>query len=296
MKNNRYTKSLLAVGVFAGLTLSASMSHAATVYTWTGSVNGDWANAANWDANGVPVDDSEVAGSLGFQTATDRIVIDVIANGSSPTSNIPTLRHQHNAPGGAAFTPTVDVINGSVVFATNNSNSSSGITISGNTTTIIGDGDVNNGLASLTYTTSNEFRRDGGNMAITVNADGSLNFTNNSIVSFSTTTLLHVTLAGGAVNYAGTVDLLRNSTNAGNSWFDFTAEGSTFTASFGADFADLDTVGDYIGSGLTFRSSTDLALGAQDNGNGTFTVSVIPEPTTALLGGLGFLALLRRRR
>ncbi len=294
MKHNRYTKSLLAVGVFAGLTLSASMSHAATVYTWTGSVDGDWANTANWDANGVPVDDSGIAGRLGFQTATDRIVIN--ATNSSPTSNIPTLHHQHNTSGGAAFTPTVDVINGSVVFATNNSNSTSGTTISGNTTTTIGDGDVNNGLASLTYTTLNEFRRGGGIMAITVNADGSLNFSNNSTVSFNTGTRLHVTLAGGAVNYGGTVDLLRNSTDPGNSWFDFTVDGSTFTASFGADFADLDTVGGYIGSGLTFRSSTDLALGAQDNGNGTFTVSVIPEPTTALLGGLGLLTLLRRRR
>ena len=43
---------LLALAVACSLVGSAH----ATTYSWTGAVSGDWNNASNWDAFGVPVD------------------------------------------------------------------------------------------------------------------------------------------------------------------------------------------------------------------------------------------------
>jgi len=240
------------------------------VYRWTGAVDGDWENPANWDANGVPVDVNPGRSGLSFQTSEERIVIDAI--NFSPTLNVPQLNPNNN---NGEVTATVDVINGSASFSLNSSITGFNI-IDQNISTTVGDGDTGNGLASLTYSYgTNAFRRGGQfNMGITVNRDGSLIFNSTStLLSYDANRNLHVTLAGGDVSFTGTVNMLRNSTAAGNSWFDFTAPGATFTARFGADFADLATVVTYIGSGLTFRSSTNLDLVAADNGDGTFTVT-----------------------
>ena len=193
----------------------------------------------------------------------------------------------------------MDVLNGSVAFSITSSLSGSGHTlINSHTFTTIGDGDASNGLASLTYTNPNLFRR-GANftMAVTVKSDGSLIFGANTVVSYDSDKLLHATLAGGAVTFNGTVTPLRNSTAAGNSWFDFTAEGANFTAVFGAVFLDLATVNTFIDEGEFFRSTTSLPLAAVDNQDGTFTLTAIPEPGTAgLLAIFAAGALLRRRQ
>lgn len=296
MKSKSYTKSLLAAATAACIFCSTA-SHA-VIYIWTGAVDGDWNNAANWDANGVPVSDTSAAGTLGFATFGDRVVIN--STNFDPTVNVPTLRADHND--GPAYTPTIDVINGSVAFNTSNSRSTNGTTLGEHTFATIGDGDVLTGLASLTYNNLGTIRRDGSfNMAITVNSDGSLNFGGNNEVSFNNNNFnLHVTLAGGAVNFGGTVTPLRNNTTPGDptafSWFDFTELGSTFTAGFGSVFEDLNWVNHYINEGGFFRSTTSLALAAVDNGDGTFTVLAVPEPSTALLLGLAGMGLALRRR
>ncbi len=293
MKNTNHTKSLLAATA-ASLIFSSTASHSAVIYTWLGTVDDDWENADNWDANGVPVTDTSASGTLGFATLGDRVVIN--STNFDPTDNVPTLRADHND--GPAYTPTVDVINGSVAFDTSNSRSTSGVTIGGNTSATIGDGDVNTGLASLTYNTTGVIVRDGNFiMAITVNRDGSLNFGGNNTMGWDDNKRLHVTLAGGAANFDGWVLPKRNSVESGTSWFDFTELGASFTAEFGGDvFTDLSFVNEFIDEGAFFRSTSSLALAAVDHGDGTFTVTAIPEPTAALLGGLGFLMLLRRRR
>ncbi len=266
------------IAVLLAIVCGSPGAQAQTTYTWTGDVDGDWNNAANWDANGVPVSDG--GSGLGFATLGDRIVIN--ATNFSPTTNIPTLRHEHGS--GPAYTPTVDVITGSVAFNTSNTRTTDGITIGEATFSTIGDGDVSTGLASLTYNTSGVFHR-GENfiMAVTVNSDGSLNFSNNSVVSFDGDKPLRVTLAGGSTTFNGTVTPLRNSTAAGNSWFDFTAEGATFTARFGAVFVDLTKVNTFIDDGNFFRASTGLSLAARDNGDNTFTVFIPPPAGTMIL-------------
>ncbi|MFU8849304.1 MAG: hypothetical protein ACNA77_11390, partial [Opitutales bacterium] len=246
--------------------------------------DGDWENAANWDANDVPVDaDPDATQGLGFASSVDdRIVIN--ATNHSPSNNVPTLY----ATSGTSVTPNVDVINGSAAFSLGSSVSGTHL-LNANASVTIGDGDLSNGLASLTYDWSGAqtFIRDNqSNLGVTVNRDGSLNFSSTGLtnLAFDNNRSLHVTLVGGSVNFAGALRMIRNDTGFGNSWFDFTEVGSAFTAGFSNLFADLDAVNSRIGDGLTFRSTTDLELGVRDNGNDTFTVFIIPEPTTALLG------------
>jgi len=100
----------------------------------------------------------------------------------------------------------------------------------------------------------------------------------------------------------GTRDLL-NLTGAGNDFQRGTGSGFTF------DFANSGAVGWYKivdwASTTTFVASDFTATNIAGGLTGTFTVdsgtsalylNVIPEPSSALLGGLGMLALLRRRR
>ena len=51
-----------------------------------------------------------------------------------------------------------------------------------------------------------------------------------------------------------------------------------------------------MGVDKTFRSSTNETLVATNNGDGTFTVSAVPEPSSLALLGLGGLLVSRRRR
>ncbi len=280
MKNQLYP-TLLFLGVMC-------LPTHAVDYTWTGAVDDDWENAANWDANGVPVDFDPGSPGLTFENSNpDRIVIN--ATNFSPTTNVPVLH-----AGSSDVTPTVDVLNGHVAFSVDSARTGTGhYILNEDTFTTIGDGDVGSGLASLTITNPGQFIRHHDNtMSVTVNNDGSLIF-GKSITIVRGSGALQVTLAGGSVTFTEWVRPQYGNDNpgdgTGNSWFDFTAEGATFTAAFGIIFADLDWVNYYIDdgdpeTGNFFRSTTNLDLEAIDNGDGTFTVavatSVTPFPLT----------------
>ena len=279
--------------LFVGIFLSAMPAHA-VVYTWSGlAADGDWANAGNWDGNGVPVDFQGGSAGLEFETSTsDRIVINSsLAN--SPATNVPALY----ALNGTSATPAIDVLNGSVTFDISSSISGEVVLVGAYTSTI-GDGNAGNGTATLTYNTNSWFHRTGGTMATTINSDGALVFNDPTFsLSYNTDRIYEATLAGGSITILGEVtDILRNDPGVGSNWFDFTQAGASFTADFGGDLADLATVNGYIGAANLFRSSTALTLQATDNMDGSFTVTTIPEPSAALLGGMGVLLLLRRRR
>ena len=79
----------------------------------------------------------------------------------------------------------------------------------------------------------------------------------------------------------------------------FDAIGSTFTAEFGdgstTNFLNLAAVNAEFGA--SFINNTAGTMISADNGDGSFTVSIIPEPGSLALLGIGGLMLgLRRRR
>ena len=282
--------AVMTTGLFAG------SAGASTIYTWTGAVDGDWENAANWDANGVPVDAQGRTTELSFENSNpDRIVIN--ATNHSPSNNVPRLYPYHV---NGEVTPTVDVLNGHVAFDITSDRPGSGHTeLNDHTFTTIGDGDVGTGLASLTYNNPGQFRR-GGNfvMSVTVNSDGSFIF--GSGTTLARTGALQVTLAGGSTTFMDWVRPQHGNGDpgdpTGNSWFDFTAVGATFTAGFGSIFEDIDWVNYYIDEGEFFRNSTGLPLVATDNNDNTFTVTAIPEPgAVGLMAIFAAAAILRRR-
>lgn len=287
-----------------------AISLQAAVYTWYGFDDDDWTNSSNWEWSQVPWDVHPSTQALDFSgQQSDRIVVDTYGDSHSPTMNVP--RFGGNSPFSPLVrTPEIDLLNGSMT-----------ITLQGSSlfglprviwhgdglpwVTMIGDGILDNGIASLTYAepagppsfihgiNGSSF----GAIQFTVNPDGELKFQPNFAVtalSSSSSAPVHFLLNGGAVTFATQLQLLRFSLAPGPSEFDFTAEGSRVTAMFGASFPNLDSVSNRIGR--TFRSSTDLDLRAVDNENGTFSVIVVPEPATPLIGGMGLPTLLLRRR
>lgn len=278
----------------ATLGLCAGTAHAA-VYTWTGAVDNDWTNAANWDANGVPVDTDITTSALDQQTQNDNIII---SGSVAPSVNIPQFA------GGNAFdrskenTPEIQLLGGTMTVSAGTWNNQ-GQVHNGSWSSSVGDGDSGNGLAVLNYSIiqgagSGLNRDDNSLMAWTVNADGTLNidYTAGSTLRFaySSTRTIGFNLPGGTVNIADALDL---DGHAGN-FFDLTAAGASVTANFGGDFADLTAVNAAIGT--HFISTTTQPLGAADNTDGTFTVSVIPEPGTMMALAMSALCVLRRRR
>ena len=285
----------------AATALAVLGSSAKAAYTWNGSISGDWSVPGNWN-EGVPVD--TVAGGNLETPSTERLVFNVSSGNIVPTSNIPALG---GVPDNSNTnnTPEIDLLNGSLTFtAPGFSNQGLCGPRGGVWTTTVGDGILGNGTASLTLVGnfSQGLARDGQVFRFQVASDGTLTLDGNGSggalwLSYDTGRRVEVLLDGGSFTTPDPLEMLRNSTDLGPSFFDLRVIGSTVTADFGVDFADIDAVRAATGDGLTFRSSTMVTLSAEDNMDGTFTVTAVPEPgSLALLGFGGLMLGLRRRR
>lgn len=303
--NTSDTARILRWTALSSVLLAPVCANAAT-YIWTGASDADWNNTANWSGNVKPVDSDGGTANLELSaTNADRIEFSAVGSANPvPTSNIPALGG--NASNREHQTPQFDVRHGSLTFSAVGF-SGQGL-VKKNTvswTNTVGDGNIANGLASLRYNGgfSQGIHRDqGGTMVWTVNADGTLIFDSGStttlIVDYGTDRNSIFNLNGGSMVSLDAIDMLRSAVGPGNSYIDFLASGSTFTADFGADFADLAAVQTSITNSVFFKSTAMLSLGAVDNTDGTFTVSVVPEPASSSIAALGLLSLacLRRKR
>lgn len=265
-------------------------THAAT-FIWTGAdgaTDATWENPLNWDGGTVP---NATAGQLSTSSASDIVIFDSETVSFMP-SNFITTRTSFI---GGGKNPQIQVLNGQVDFANGLNWGWSGIE-----TFIVGDGDMTTlAVANTGFTDLN--RDPNGLKTYTVNADGTLIFRNN-ITGFSNDgnqKQTQVNLVGGTVRFDGTIN--NHLTNAANNYISFNALGSTFTADFGGQLPDISTIEAQFGNSFRFGGSLignpNVFLDTTDNGNGTFSIiAAIPEPSTALLGAFGILALLRRRR
>lgn len=268
----------------AGATLAVAFMAAsaqAAVFTWTGNgdVN-DWQDTANWVSGSVP---NSYSGQLSTLSSSDVVVFDSETATAMPAGSI--LTRTSWTSGGK--NPQVQVLNGQVTFSNNLNWGWSGIT-----TFIVGDGDMNTlAVADTGYTNLN--RDPNGIKTYVVNADGTLKFRNNLTVwSDAAAKDAQIQLNGGTVLFLGTINA--NLTNDADDLVSFNSAGSTFTAKFGGEFADLSAVTAQFG--YSFVDTTGTGLAATNNGDGTFTVTLVPEPASLAMGLLGLTMLAGRRR
>jgi hypothetical protein len=281
MKN---TRPLLPIAALAGLVLTAGIANAATTFTWTGGAGtgSDWFDAGNWDAAGVPVLNTNQYGS---QTSTDYVIWDSeTATGNyMPSGTISPAAHW---PSNSRM-PNTELRNGTLTIGQSINWGHTGNTF------VIGDGDATN-AATVNVNWSNLNRDPNGTKSYVVNSDGTLNITTTiSKFSDSGSKDSAIKILGGTVLVSGSINA--NFTDDSGDYVSFQAAGGTFTANFGGQLPDLATITAQFGD--SFQDTTGNGLTATDNQDGSFTVSVIPEPSGALLAGLACgLGLMRRRR
>ena len=105
-----------------------------------------------------------------------------------------------------------------------------------------------------------------------------------------------INVTGGTMTFDGSLAIV----DFGG--FDISAQTGTYNLFDGTTAGDFDVV-TVDGNALTYNVGTDdwsatsgLVTYNVAEGTGVLSVTVVPEPTAALLGGLGMLGLLRRRR
>jgi uncharacterized protein (TIGR03382 family) len=263
---------------FASLGLAVTVQ--AATYIWTGNGDlSDWEDSSNWDATGVP---NGQAGQLSTASASDIVIFDSETATGMPSVTIPT----RSSFTGSFKNPQIQVLNGTVNFGTTQNWGWSGID-----TFVVGDGDMTTIATAITsYTSLN--RDPNGLKTYVVNADGILQTAGITSWTHSGTKDAVVQLNGGLMQIGGTIagDFISDT----DDFVSFNSSGSRLTADFGGLFADLTAVTDQFGG--SFVVGTGLSLEAVDNGNGSFTITAIPEPSSFALGAAGLMALLRRRR
>ncbi len=285
------TKSTLAA--FTALAAALTGSAQAVTYTWTGGdgIGGggsgtNWYDVANWDGGVAPSQGSSKIASPIATAATDIAIFDSEMSllNYMPTGNIDLVR-----VGGGDYPPNIDLRNGTL-------NLNRAENYGFGSTYTIGDGDLTTSAVFHMAATIN-LNRDGSSLkTYVVNADGTLSFGQNATWSHNSGRDAVVQLLGGAVTSSNSITGLIGDTG---DYVSFEAAGSTFTAGFGGSFVlGTDVTGEFgdsfrLGGALASDGST---LSYTDNGNSTFTVGVVPEPSTTALLGLGGLALILRRR
>lgn len=259
-----------------------------TTYTWTGAVDGNWSNAANWDANGIPVDDTPDTTNSIYSGLTMPYKDSIVFDGTMmPTSNIPLVGNWYDPTAVQGDSPTMvfnsggeidlDVTKGQFsAFLTNPANDTRSILtvgdgIGGGTDDVI----VNVTVGETNALNGSLNRHNNGTHDYTVKSDGTLNIENavTNFVDLSYNTGLRIvtfTIDGGAVVINDAVNDL-----SGNCKVSFTSGGGTFTAQYGQDFPDIASV---VGSlGTSFEDATGnpfVTLLASDVDGTNFMVSV----------------------
>ena len=249
---------------------------------WTGAAgDGDWSNSVNWVGGRIPQDtllDGSTANpsyDAGLSLSYANIV--EFAGTNMPSMNIPgiggTVGHD---------TPTMNFNRGGTIDLELAGREKDFWSNSGTRTVwTVGDGigeGVEDVVVNLTMNDDLSRHADGHNTFV-VNSDGTFNITPlASRLKFAATTNRTSSFAidGGTVVVSNPVF---NLTGVGFEAcvVEFTAEGGTFTAQYGDDFADIAAVSSSLGDDFVNSTGSAAAyLKAKDNG-ATFTVTVTKD-------------------
>jgi hypothetical protein len=269
-------------------------------YTWTGAVDGNWSNAANWDANGIPVDDTADTEAK-YVGLTLPSTYSIVLDGSTmPTSNVPEIGNWYDNSYPYAGNSPMMVFNSGGEFNLDGTKGEFGAFLTNpnndaRTILTVGDG-IGGGADDVTVNVLLGGGSDGlqwrgvlnrhnnGSHNYLVKSDGTLNLecttTNFLSASYSPTTRpVTFTIEGGTVVIN---DAVRDLT--GTCYVSFSAPGGTFTAKYGEQFPSITEVWDSLGT--VFLDDTGNPFGtlqAVDVGGTNFTVSVA---ATAIQWGL----------
>ena len=240
----------------------------------------------NFTLGGLSNNRITLNGTLNLGGATRTITLDnsstiggTISNGgltlsSSGATRSLTLNSSHTYSGATLVSSGTLLVNGTLA-------NSSSVSVSSQAT-IGGDG----GIANALTVNSGGFLQPG----ITTGAVGSLDL---GALTLTGSYLATITANGvndflnvtGPANFAGTIaPVLFGYTPVANDAFNLADWTGTFSGTPTFDYS-----GAILGAGLAWDSSTFAS-------DGILRVVVVPEPAASLIGGLGLLTLLRRRR
>lgn len=270
-----------AIAITIMIMAIAVPTHAGITYVWTnGGVANDLDDPNNWNQASAPASGSKI----GTTDATDIIRFNS-ETATLPTANIDLVRINPAKP------PNIELLNGTLNF--NRAENWQW----GGTTFTIGDGNMT-ALAQANFTNGTiNLNRDAATLTYLINADGTLHLNNQFQIQQDNTT---IRLNGGFFDGTGQI-VTAGLTNVGSNYFSFEALGSTFTLNYGGQLANATAVTDAFGD--SFRLGGSLALDPNasltftDNGTSfTIGVSLIPEPASLALLGMGTLLIASRRR
>lgn len=275
-----------------GLAVSLACPAGAATYLWTGTTSTNTGLDSNWSGNLKP------PGTIGSQInspAADTVVFDSTTWTRAPE----TLYTRTNAAWGS-----IELKNGTIGYA-NDGNNQGNYSFSGTNTLVAGDGIGAASTATINFNVMN-WNQGGttGTKTYVINSDGRLVSNRGGLHTWSNganyDTVMR--LLGGSVSINGAFTESHLTGDAGD-YVSFETIGSLFTFNKGiaGQFDDATDVTSAFGDSFRLGGSLNsgnAALQLTDNTT-SWTISAIaavPEPSAALLGGLGMLALLLRRR
>ncbi len=260
------------VTMVAMLAFSQVVSASASTYTWNGTAaDGDWDNSANWDGNGVPVDEELTLAGLNGDML-------IIFDGAIAPSSTPLFRGYNAANTPSKLPPYIQVNQGAVTVS---------IYRDGwwlKTAAVEGVHEIINVAPGATLTLDSDttsFQTQRGGIAtktalITIQSGGVLAVDAYHKLSGAEAAIVHVTIeSGGSLETQGL--------NVAGFYSNTISLESTASVTFlsGTGLSTLAEVESYFGS--TFLGA-GVTLTATDNGDGTFTVSgnagVLPSKAT----------------
>lgn len=323
-KNNQTMK--LNIRLLAFSVLAVGAAHAATT-TITGTTGGNnsWNEPTNWDV-GVPSGTDDAIIGSGVLTIVDSLTTPSYAGTLTLEANS-TLRVRNN-PASESLVPFNAIGTGGIIMksgstidsATRADPSYPAIDLQGNGTFLSSDADADRDSRAFNgaITGSGSLTVQGRNVEV-----WSFNTTNNFSGGLFFTAIdryvLRATVAGafGAGNVtltpranadlrSGVLNIEASNVFAPTALVDLSGTGGNSTTGFYTNFNSNSALMFLAGgttntvSGLTVNGAA-IPGGTYTGGDyswllGTGSITVVPEPSSALLGGIGMLALLRRRR